>query len=302
MTTDRTIEYVRSVNPVALEAPAPPVGPLLERLDSSIRGLDDPFRAKPRRTAGAPLGRLAAGTAVATGITVAAITLTGGAGPGAVSVAAAVDRAITPGPGVLHIVMSTENTVDGHLTTSTQQQIWSVQNPRRQRVVTTLRTGGETVEDEGALLSTNPPQALSWSAAEPGTIHEDNSPFDRTVQSPVAWLHSAYAAGRLKVIGKSELNGRPVWRLEVLTDPAQAPQTINGQPVPAPTVLVDANTFTPLENVIYSVSGQKGSQALDTTTVHYTTYEELPASPSNESLLNLADHPGAKIVKNGTPG
>jgi hypothetical protein len=121
-------------------------------------------------------------------------------------------------------------------------------------------------------------------------------PVNSTDATPVAVLHRFYSEGRLKVLGNSDLEGRSVWRLEVQRDPAAQSQTVNGRPVPAPTVLVDAKTFVPIENVIYSAGTEGRHQVLQSTRVRYATYRELPASPADERLLSLASHPGARMV------
>jgi hypothetical protein len=302
MSPTDTIAAVRRVNPVPAEPIAPEVGPLLDRLDLSVRALEDAFAlpaARRRRSSMIP--RASAGAAVAGAVAIAVIAIIGGSGTGGVSVAAAIDRAITPGPGVLHMVIDSENILGGHVTTSTHEEIWTAQNPRRQRILTTLTAGGETVEDEGALISTSPPRALSWSRDDANVIRENNSPVDQSDPTPVSWLHTAYAAGRLKVLGQESLNGRAVWRLSIQPDPSQPTQELGGAPIPPPTVLVDAHSFVPLENVVYSAGTQNGRTVLETTKVRYLTYQELPAGSGNESLLTLASHPGAKVVAEAAP-
>ncbi|HEY4452096.1 MAG TPA: hypothetical protein VGN13_10950 [Solirubrobacteraceae bacterium] len=298
MSPSETLERVRSVNPVPTPPPAPPITPLLGRLDRSVRALDAPFpRQTPKRSRPTVRPRIAAGLAVAVALAIAALALLGSPGGGGVSVAAAVDRAVTPGPGVLHMVIDSENLVGEHVTTTTHEELWTAQSPRRQRTISTLQSGGETVESEGAVVSVDPPRALRWLRSDPSVIHEDRSPVAQTVPTPVAWLHTAYQQGRLKVLGRSELNGRPTWRLSVQRDPAQPAATLNGQPLPTATVLVDARSFAPLENTVYSVGSQNNRGVLLTTRVHYVTYEELPAGADDESLLRMASHPGARIVE-----
>lgn len=297
MNLNDTIQQVRSVNPVPTDPPAPPVETMISRLDLSVRSLDDVFTTNsPRPLRRSIVPRVAVGTAVATGAAVAVITLTGGPGGNGVSVAAAVDHAITPHGGVLHMVIDSENIISGQATTTTHNELWTAQNPRRLRSRNTLKSGGETIEGEGAILSLSPPRTQSWSASEPNTIRESVQPIDKEEQTPTAFLRKAYQEGRLKVLGKEEVNGRSVWRLSVLPDTSQTPTTFNGAPVPDPTVTVDASTFVPIENVIYSVGSTGDKSTLETTKVHYLSYEELPSSSSNLALLNLAPHPGAKVI------
>jgi hypothetical protein len=297
MNRNDTIQQLRSLNPIPSDPSVPPVETLIAKLDLSVRSLDDIFTINPpRRAQRSILPRVAVGAAVATAAVVVVVTLSGGPGGHGVSVAAAFEQAITPHGGVLHIVTDTENIINGQVTTTVHGELWTAQNPRRQRSLNTLRSGGETSESEGAIISLTPPRTQSWLASDPSTIHESVQPIDNEEQTPTAYLRKAYQEGRLTVIGKEELDGRAVWRLNVIPAATQTPQTLNGAAVPDPTVTVDASTFVPLENVIYSVSSASGKPALETTRVHYDSYEELPASSTNLALLNLAPHPGAKVV------
>jgi hypothetical protein len=244
---------------------------------------------------------VAISVAAAAALAVAALALFGRSGGGGLDVAAAVERAITPGPGVLHMTTDTENVVGGHTTTTVHEEIWSAQNPVRMRTRMTLSTGGETNESEGALVSVKPPKTLSWLASQPGVIHESTNPVDNTGQTPDAWLREAYGEGRVRVIGRAELDGKAVWRLSVTRAGSQPSAMLEGHEVPAPTVLVDASTFVPLESVVYSAGTVNGHPALETNTTRYLTYQELPATASNEALLNFASHPGAKVVAEPPP-
>ena len=74
-----------------------------------------------------------------------------------------------------------------------------------------------------------------------------------------------------------------------------------GKTLPDPTMYVDATTFAPVELVSESLAhagGQvDGALELETATTRYTTYEESAMDAQSESLLKLADHPGA-VEKN----
>jgi hypothetical protein len=297
MTLDDTIQQVRSANPIPVDPPRPPIAPLLESLDLSARSLEDVFTVDaPRSGRRTLILRVALGAAIATGAAVGVIAIAGGPNGGGLSVAAAVEQAITPHGGVLQMVIDSENILDGRATSTSHEELWTAQNPRRLRSRNKLNSGGEVIEGEGAILSTSPPRTLSWSSSQPQTIRESRQPIEQQEQTPVDWLRKAYHEGRLKVLGQEALNGRSVWRLSVLPEASQPPRTLNGAPLPAPTVTVDARTFVPLENVIYSVGSANGKPALDTTRVRYLSYHELPANASNLALLSLAAHPGAKVV------
>ena len=297
MNLNETVQQVRSLNPIPTDPPVPAVQTLIDKLDLSVRSLDDVFTINsPPRAHRSIVPRVAVGAAVATAAAVVVVTLTGGPGGHGVSVAAALEQAITPHGGVLHIVTETENLINGQVTETTHSELWTAQNPRRLRSRNTLSSGGEASESEGAIISLIPPRTQSWLASDPGTIHESVQPIDNEEQTPTAFLRKAYQEGRLTVVGKEELDGRSVWRLNVIPAATQTPQTLDGAVIPDPTVTVDASTFVPIENVIYSVSSASGKPTLETTKVHYDSYEELPASSTNLALLKLASHPGAKVV------
>jgi hypothetical protein len=297
MTLDDTIQQVRSANPIRTDPPLPPIEPLLERLDLAVRSPEDLFTVDSRRPLRRTLiARVAVGAAIAIGAAVGVIAIAGAPNGGGLSVAAAVEQAITPHGGVLHMVIDSENIVDGRATSTSHEELWTAQSPRRLRSHNTLNSGGEVIEGEGAILSTSPPRTLSWSSSQPDTIRESRQPILQEEQTPVDWLRKAYREGRLQVLGREELHGQSVWRLSVLPEASQPPRKLNGAPVPSPTVTVDAHTFVPLENVIYSVGSANGQPALETTKVRYLSYQELPSNSSNLALLRLGGHPGAKVV------
>jgi hypothetical protein len=279
-------ECLRYLNPVVAEPPAPAIAPLLARLDTTVRSFQEPVaREHPRRRA--PRRRsLALIAGVAGLLAVGVFVFLGASGRGTQNVLAAAFRASTPGPGVLHALVVSENTVAGQ-TDTTREELWTAQSPRRLRSIITI--GGEVTE---SALTTSPLKELRWSASAPQTIQQSTpAGVLESEQSPVSLLREAYVKGELTVVGQTSLDGRAVWQLSV--HPSTPPATLNGQQLPDPTVLVDANTFVPVENVIDSVSEAGGQPELDVTRVHYLTYEELPANPQSEALLQLAEHPGA---------
>ncbi len=180
----------------------------------------------------------------------------GASGGGTQNVLVEVLRATTPGSGVLHMLTVTENTAAG-TTNTIRDEVWTAQNPRRLHSIITI--GGEVTE--GA-LTTTPVRSLSWSGSEPDVIEQGTpSNVEMTEQSPVSWLREAYAKGEVTLAGRTTLDGRAVWQLDV--HPAAPLPMLNGQQLPDPTLLVDASTFVPVENVIDSVtqaSGHPGSR------------------------------------------
>jgi hypothetical protein len=298
MRTAETIALVQSANPIPLDPPAPPIEPLLARLDRSARTPESPLRATLRTgTRPSRIPRLGLAVAAIAALAIAiTVVLAGRPSHGGPDIAAAIARAITPGPGVLHIVTETENTVAGAPARKTHEELWSAQSPRRLHTHSVLNTGSETIEDEGALLSVSPPRTLSWSASQPDTITESTQPVDATEQTPDAWLREAVNDHRAQVAGQVEIDGRHAWRLTISRPPTPHPQLLEGRELPAPTVLVDANTYDPLESVAYALSSTGGHPTLETITTRYLAYEELPATSANEAQLQLASHPAAKIT------
>jgi hypothetical protein len=290
---------VRRANPVTSEPEVPPISELLERLDLSIRPLEAPLRV--RRGGGARVRRPALLTlAGAGGCATLVLALTGGPGGGGVDVAVAVQRAITPGDGVLHVVTEAVTVSGTQTVNSDRTEWWSAQNPRRLHTHSYLHTGTENVEGEGAIVSVNPPRTLSWVSGT-DDIRESTQPLSAHETAPDAWLREAYADGRVTLAGETEFEGKPAWRLTVKQAGGVTPQILEGHDAPTASVIVDAKTFVPLESVEYEAGSEDGNPVLQTRTTRYLTYEELPANPANEALLKLAPHPGMQTVREAPP-
>lgn len=297
--TNNIDEIIRRANPVTSEPDLPDLAALVAQLDLSVRPLDAPAGERGRPS---PWRRPALRTAVAAGALAGsaglAVALIGGPGGGVTNVAAAVERAISPQAGVLHTVSETVSTVGGKTTKSARVEAWATADPRRTRTTSILHIDGETVESESAVVSVNPPRTLTWVS---GTkqVRESTEPLSARQQTPDAWLREAYAAGRVVLSGHTELDGQPAWRLTVKR--SAPPSQVGGLEVPAPSVIVSANTFVPLLSVVYSLASQNGSPALETQTTRYLTYEQLPADPGDYALLNFAAHPGTETVAEPPP-
>ncbi len=286
MNQHEVIECLHRIDPVTADPPAPPIAPLLERLDLQRRSLEDPVTGDRGRRLPVRRSRLALAGVAAVGLAVGVFAIVGASGGGTQSVLADVYRAITPGSGVLHMLVVSENTA-GAQTNTIREELWSAQNPRRLRTIITV--GGESTE---SALTTSPLKVLHWSASSPDVIQQSvPSGVQSTEQDPVSWLREAYAKGELTVLGRTTIEGRELWQLSVHTTGPRP--VLNGQPLPDPTVLVDASTFVPVENVIDSVTQAGGHPELAVTKVRYLTYQELPANSQNEAQLALAAHPGA---------
>ncbi len=290
------IERLRRINPVPDEPAPPPIAPLLERLDDPLPHASRRRHARPRPSVPPwRRRRLALGCATAAGVGAAAlIVLLATPGAGTPNVAAAMYQATTPGSGVLHLTTLSEKIV-GSTTTSTREQWWSEQNPRRVRIVIT--NSEETIE---SVLTTRPLKLLQWSGSKPDEIVQSvPRGISDTERTSVQILRELYANGELTLEGKTTFDGQPAWQLEVHPHPAQAPETLNGQPLPSSTVVVSASTFVPLESTDYSLTSENGHPELLTNRVHYLAYEELPPNAQDEALLQLAPHPGASSTDQG---
>ena len=289
MNTD-TIESLRRVNPVPEDPPAPPIGPLLALRE---RELSDPGRGgggSGRRPAAWPLSRWR-WLALAS-IALACALLAFAPRGGRFDVAAAVDRAITPGPGVRYVVTDQESDIDGKRTLLHVQR-WSTSEPPSERSVSLERRnyGRErSVLVEAAIAPGS--TWSSWWSGRPGVIEHTRA--TGTLRDEVAVIRAAYRAGRLRVLEKTELGSHSIYRLQVIP-PRTGPAARNRA---TPTdLLVDAGTFVPIEVIDYTHGPHGGLRP--TFVVHYRTFVELPATPSNLAMLKLAPHPGAHIVERG---
>jgi hypothetical protein len=290
------IERLRAINPLPEDPSPPPIALMLEALDESVRFMHDPVQlASVPRHARLRRPLVVAGTA-ACGIAAAGIVLSALPGGGTVDVAAAMYRALTPSAGVLHMTTVTEQTIGGKALAPGREQIWTAQQPRRMRV---LIANGEGDTSEAA-VDTAPPKQQQWFSWQPNVIKQsvptEVPPMTR--QSPVEALRSLYAKGMLTVVGKTTgPSGEAAWKLEV--HPSSPQPTFEGHQLPNPMLLVDASTFVPLELVDETVSHGPGKPELISTKTRYTEYQELPATPASEALLELASHPGAHVETEG---
>jgi hypothetical protein len=284
MMSKRLMEDLHGIDPLPGTAEPPPLVDMLERLDFAARPPHSELHT--RRRARAP--RMAvAGAAIAGAGVVAAVALLD-VGGGGLDVAQAILRATEPGAGVLHMSIVTERTV-GSTTRTTSEQLWTAQSPRRMHTIDT--DSEETLE--GA-LTTTPVRALRWSSSQP-TVVEQSFPgnVERAEESPVETIHKLIAEGRATVMGKTTYEGRAAWRLDI--HPQPPPASVDGRQLPDPTLIVDAQSYAPLELVERYVTQENGKPELAEQRERYTAYEELPATSQNEALLQLAPHPGASV-------
>ena len=215
-----------------------------------------------------------------------------GGGGGQFDVAAAVYRAIAPGHGVRYVVTDQESEIDGKRT-SLHVQRWSTSDPAAERSVSLERRnyGRErSVLVEGAIAPGG--TWSSWWSGRPGVI--EHTKATGVARDEVAILRDAYRSGRLRVLAKTRLDGRAVYRLQVV--PPRTGPAARSRQIPN-VLIVDARTFVPVEDINYS-RGPHGTLR-PTFVMHYRTFEELPPTPANLALVKLAAHPGAQVVQRG---
>jgi hypothetical protein len=290
--TSELTEYLTRMNPVEPDPQAPPIEPLLARLDQTVRSFDDAVQIKRTRGSRGTRARIAVACAAAAAVALAVVATLGSSGGGAPNVLADIYRALTPGSGVLHMVEVTEQSVGGK-TTTTRQELWTAQNPRRLRSILTL-AGGETYEHA---FTATPLEDRRWSAQEPKVILRSIPVGALTHEAtPIGVLRELVKKDEAVLAGQSTVEGRAVWKLTV--HPVNYTQPVfEGKTLPDPTMYVDASTFEPVELVSESLThanGQaNGALELEVSTTRYTAYEESPKDAHSESLLKLAEHPGA---------
>ena len=288
-----TIECLRRVNPVPEDPPAPPIGPLLALRE---RELSDRGRAggrSARRATALPRNRrrVLALVPIALACALLVFALRGGGG-GQFDVAAAVYRAITPGHGVRYIVTDQESEIDGKRTLLHVQR-WSTSDPPSERTVSLERRnyGRErSVRVEGAIAPGG--TWSSWWSGRPGVIEHTRA--TGVARDEVAVIRDAYRTGRLRVLAKTRLDGRAVYRLQVV--PPRTGPGAHSRQIPN-VLIVDASTFVPVEDINYG-PGPHG-RLVPTVVLRYRTFVELPPNPANLALVKLAAHPGARVVQRG---
>jgi hypothetical protein len=117
------------------------------------------------------------------------------------------------------------------------------------------------------------------------------SPFS----DPGSQLRALVDESRLRVAGRTTVRGRNAYRL------VSKPRDAKGIQDEQVTYLVDARTFLPLEmrvRVVFvhddSIPGG-GGRELARLRIEYLRYEPLPVTDENRALLEMGDHPGARV-------
>jgi hypothetical protein len=118
------------------------------------------------------------------------------------------------------------------------------------------------------------------------------SPF----AEPGAQLRAEVDEGRLRVGGRTTVRGRRAYRLvsERRSGPGFEDERV--------TYLVDARTYLPLELRVRIVFKQSrfepggGGRELARLRIEYLRYEALPVTDENKALLEMGEHPGARVM------
>jgi len=231
-----------------------------------------------------------AGVGAMTALTLVALGISGGPRDQGIDVAAAAYRAVAPGPGILYTVTETTQT-----NPSGQPRGLPV---RLESWSTVIPAGEHSIQITGTHVfeqATAGHQQSTWTSGQPNVIQ--TTTLSRVIgspQDPAATLRSMYRAGHVTVVGRGELNGRPVWHLKIA---APAIQRVGPQ-APGVTAVIDAKTFDPIELTGYAVqsTGNGPFRVISTNVTRYLVVQHLPATPGNRALLRITDHPHAKIV------
>jgi hypothetical protein len=200
-----------------------------------------------------------------------------GLSPADAAILSGAESALTPPAGtILHVTATV--TVAG--TASGPYELWAqADQPQGWRV---LKFGHEAAWNG---------TTFSEFDASTNTIHESSADQSHQPSDIAASLRSLIASGQAQVTGTTVYGSTPAYTLTVSGLPAG---WSNG--VADGTYVVAQSDDRPLE---VQTAVECGNGATCAETVVFTTYEYLPASPSNTALLDLAaQHPGAQVVDN----
>jgi hypothetical protein len=221
---------------------------------------------------------LAALSLVATGLLLG-VALIGGGGGGQFDVAAAVYRAIRPGGGVRYVVTEQEVGFDGKSSRNRVER-WSTVNPQREHTIwREQRSYGRERSwlDESSIKVGG--TSWDWSSNQPGVMLRMKG--TAILKDQLEEIRSAYRSGLLRPVEETTLDGRKVYRLRA---------NAGGGPNE---LFVDAKTFVPVEEIEH-IGGPHGHQTVFV--LRYRVFKELPATPTNLAKLNMAPHPGTRII------
>lgn len=270
------MERLRSADPLD--------GRLPDRLDGVLEQipLHDSGRIRGRVTRRLRLVA-AGGLAVLVGVGAAVLPVGEAAHPAAQAYAA-----VTPGDGVVHLVMDVQTFRGERLVARDNVEMW--RSARAFRNVWTERrlTDGarlafyETAVSEaswqqfnsstnGLLFIEGERGAGGFDAGAPGGL------------DPVAYFRRLYRAGRIVEGGQTTFDGRSLMRLRV----GDAPDHF--------TFLVDPKTADPFAAISY----QRAAGGRERRVMRFMEYERLPLTPATREALRMRKHPGADVTRVG---
>lgn len=260
MPTD-LLDQISEINPLPEDVSAPPLESVraLRERDASLP------RERRRTRRGFPKRALLALPVAAAALGLALL----GQGGGHFDVAAAVYKATIAGGGVHYMSLEGES---GRI--RIRYRRWSTMVPFRERDLIERRSQAVELVSGGGF-------EWAWSTAHRREVLRVRGAAPISKWDPVRVIQQAYRAGRLRVLGRTTLDGRAAYRAEVFSKHGPS----------GPTVIVDAHTYMPIEMIYYKPSG--GPPTLVT---HVLAYGELPATSSNLALVRVARHPGARTV------
>jgi hypothetical protein len=293
MNSDALMDRLRAANPVDELPDAPPVEPLLARLEPT------PSRRPRRRYALVP----AAGLLAALIAVVAGLELRGSS----VDVVAEAREALGGSSGIVHIVVRDQHfNPDGTQvqasslhdrrgrrigTVTDRKEIWWTQNPTRihTRETARLRDGGLAPIDsdyadgvvrqlrfDGKLQSERvPPEAQR-------AIEDTDASSGLTLpgRDPLPVIRRLLADGELKPAGTTKVGDRTVQRL-VGSQPSPDAMT----PGVKVEYLVDAKTYAPVQ--VTTRATLRDGRPAGGSKLTFITYERLPLTPKNEATLRI---------------
>lgn len=215
-------------------------------------------------------------------------TLLGGTGDKQFDVAAAY-RALTVGSGVRYIAVDVEENFSGHHWVH-HFQYWRTANPWRERSVYEGPNDGHSPNERLEQAIKPGGTWLAWWSGKPNAILRTDR-RQAMQELDENFIRAHYKSKTLRLVGKISFEGHAAYRLEVVHPPTPGDEPVD--------FVVAANTFVPLELVNYA--RDRNGQVVPRAVAHFRAYEELPATPQNLALLNMAPHPGAKIYPAPSP-
>jgi hypothetical protein len=261
------MDRLRAANPVLEDPAAPPVEPLLARLETA----PPPRRRRRMR----PLM-----LAIAATVALIAVVLGGELRSPGVDVVAEAREALSGGTeGIIHMRVLEENfNADGSLVprSGTRPEIWVARDPLRLHV-RQLSRSGSVVESSYAdgvtkAVDTGTGKVLTTRLdAEARKEFEDidsRADIRQPGLDPVPAIRTLLAQGQLKHAGSTTVDGRKVERLV-------------GADVE---YLVDADTYAPVR---LATTPTKNGRPVNYYRITFDLYEVLPLTPANEALLQI---------------